>query len=445
MVSGNRRLAAIAIFATAAAALIPAAASAAPAVTGTFKVAGIGTNNKDVAGPDGNIWVTLEGKEENVARVTPTGEVKEFKLGLEGTTGIAVGPEGKLWVTAKEAVASFETKDPENTKAKTEITAVKADDSAIVTGPEHKMWVATEGKVLRFPAVIPVVAEEVPVAGLTPHDIDSVGGTVAVADGLEPRIITFTTTFVPHEIKFGAEGGSQGLAIAPTGQIGFSDPGANPEQIGLVTPPAAATTQEQLGDPFGVAYGEDGAFWFAQFNDGEVVRLSSTGQKTFVGGLPKMSARQITTGPGHTLWVTLVAIGEEGVARISGVEPPPVVVTPPPVSVTPPPVPNTKLGKAPKHKVTASGKRTSVSFRFSSPTAGTKFECALTKALKGKKAKRPHFAGCASPKNYRLSLGNYRFQVRAVGASGPDASPAGYSFRIVAAKPAGHHRHGKAA
>ncbi len=346
-------------------------------------------------------------------------------------------------MVGKEAVTSFPPSEPEKTPPPTPISipTITAFYS-IVTGPEHKLWVATSGRVIRFFPATPNMREEVLIPGLAPHDIDSVGSTVAVADGGEPRIVTFNGASEFKEIKFGEIGGSQGLAIAPTGQIGFSDPGVNPEQIGLVTPPSPAQLQEQEGDPFGVAFGDDGAFWFAQFNDGEVVRLSTTGQKTFVGGLPKMSARQITTGPGHTLWVTLVKENEEGVARITGVEPPVVVVPPPPVVSPPPPVaPQTKLGKGPKHKIVATGKRTKVSFQFSSTTAGAKFECALTKAVKGKKAKRPSFAGCLSPKVLKLSLGSYRFQVRAVNVTVADATPAAFNFRIVAAKPRHHRRH----
>jgi hypothetical protein len=383
--------------------------------------------------------VTLGGSEENVARVTPTGEVKEFKLGLEGTTGIAVGPEGELWVTAKEAVASFEPKDPEGSVVKTANTAVKAEGSAIVAGPERKMWVATEGKVLRFLPATPAIQEEALIARLAPHDIDSVGSTVAVADGGAPRIITLTTAFEPHEIKYGVTGGSQGLAIAPTGQIGFSDPGANPEELGLVTPPSPAQLQEQLGDPFGVAYGEDGAFWFAQFNDGGVVRLATTGQKSFVGGLPKMSARQIAPGPNHTLWVTLVKENEEGLARISGLEPPvPTTTTTTPANVVPVPagpVPDTKLGKHPKQVVKAAGKKVTVKFAFFSTVTGSTFQCELVErgAGKGKKAKASAFKSCRSPKVLRLAPGRYRFTVRAVADGVIDGSPIESSFRVVSA------------
>jgi streptogramin lyase len=420
------------------AALSPSSAAAAPAVTGTFPVAGLETNSKIAAGAEGDIWTTLGGNTVNVARVTPAGAVTEYELGLEAASGITAGPEGKIWVTADKAVADFTPSNPEGTVVKTAAPEIETFDS-IVTGPDGKIWVATENLVLRFAPGTPSLRETKPVPGLDPHDIDVVGGSVAVADGGAPRIVVLDTGLHVTEYSYGAAGGSQGLAGSPSGQIAFSDPGATPEQIGLITPPTPALTLEQVGDPFGVAYGADQAFWFAQFNNGELVRLTATGQRSFLGGLPKESPRQITAGPGNTLWVTLVKTGEEGVARISGLEPPPAVVTPPtPTPVTPAPAPEshpappqTELVKGAKGKLKATGKHTRVSFRFTSPTAGATFQCALTKASKAKRKTAPRFTSCRSPKSYALAPGAYEFSVRAVGPGGADPSPATSAFRIA--------------
>src|SRR5206468_9458688 len=75
------------------------ATAAAPVVSGTFPLASeIDSNNKIVAGPDGNVWLTVGGGND-VAKVTPTGQVEEFDLSeISGTNGIAVGPDGNLWV-----------------------------------------------------------------------------------------------------------------------------------------------------------------------------------------------------------------------------------------------------------------------------------------------------------------------------------------------------------
>lgn len=426
--STARRVAAV-VLAAAFALVFVSSAAAVPAVNGVFKVPGIETNNKIVAGPDGNMWATVAGETNNVARITPAGEVKEFELKLKGASGIAVGPEGNLWVTETEGVASFSPSNPVGTVKPTSIPAIKLFHS-IVAGPDGKMWVATVEKVLRFSPLTPSLPEEKAIPELNPRDIDVSGGLVAVADFGKPRLITLTTAadFGVKEISIAVAGGSQGLAGGPGGQIAFSDPGATPEQVGLVTPPNPPQSSELLGDPFGVALGADGAFWIAQFAQGGVTRLTSTGAKTFLGGLPKESPRQIAPGPGNTLWVTLEKAGEEGVARISGLEPPVIPIT------APAPAPDTKIAKGPKKIVKTTGKRAKVKFRFTSTTAGATFQCALTKVKKvkkGKKAAKPQFKGCKSPKSYNLKPGRYRFSVRAVSAGVVDPSAATRSFRVV--------------
>ena len=91
--------------------------------------------------------------------------------------------------------------------------------------------------------------------------------------------MTLTTAgVVQPDFVIGHEGvgASQGVAGAPTGQIAFSDPGASPESIGLITPPNPAQEFERDGDPFGVAYGSDGAFWIPLFG-GATARPGSRG------------------------------------------------------------------------------------------------------------------------------------------------------------------------
>jgi hypothetical protein len=63
--------------------------------------------------------------------------------------------------------------------------------------------------------------------------------------------------------------------------------------------------------------------------------------------------------------------------------------------------------------------------------AGADFDCRLQRIGKrGAHSPAPApFKPCASPRTYRhLAHGRYRFQVRAVNASGPDRSPAGKRF-----------------
>jgi hypothetical protein len=88
--------------------------------------------------------------------------------------------------------------------------------------------------------------------------------------------------------------------------------------------------------------------------------------------------------------------------------------------------PNTKLaGKKidrKHHKAT---------FKFRAVGSATHFQCALIKRKKGRKQPKAKFSACKSPKTYaRLKKGSYVFQVRAIGATGPDKTPASTTFRM---------------
>lgn len=421
--------------------LAAASASAAPAITGTFALGSeIDANNKIVAGPDGNVWLTVGGGND-VAKVTPSGQVEEFDLpGISGTNGIAAGPDGNLWVPTINAVTRFAPGDPVGS-AQTFTVNLINNDGQIVTGPDGLLWVASQNSVVRFSAANPEGAQAVTLEGeLAPKDIEVAGPLVVVADQSGGnRVVTFSTAGTQKD--FTIDGPSQGVAGGPDGQIAFSAPLATPEKAGLISPPNPAQSFELLGDPFGVTFGGDGAYWIVQSTFGQLARVTADGQLTFpITGLPLQSARQITAGPGGTLWVTLTKNEAEGiesaVVRISGVEPPP----PPPPSGTgtsstgvgnqpPPSAPETTLAKGRKTFKTK-GKNARVKFRFASSTAGAAFECALRKKRKG--GLTPiKYKGCKSPKTYKLVPGKYVFLVRAVKDGRVDGSPASRAFKVI--------------
>ena len=414
--------------------LLPAGASGAPAIDGVFPLGSeVETNDKIVAGPDGNVWLTVQSLTKDVARVTPSGQVEEFDIeGIESASGIAPGPDGSIWITDVEKAARFAPGDPEGSDQSFTVAGIGAGGQ-IVAGPDGLMWVASNNQLVHFSPGDPTGSvKPVTVDGeMSPKDIDVAGSLVVIADASAGnRIVTFTADGSQKDFAIG--GGSQGVGGSPNGQIAFSAPGASPEESGLISPPSAAKSFELLGDPFGVDLGNDGAFWIVQFMVGQLVRVTTDGQVSFLPGLPTESARQITAGPGNTLWVTLQKNEAKGVvasvARVTGVEPPATNPPPPPAAA-----PQTKIGKGPKKVVKTRKKKAKVKFAFSSPTAGATFQCSLTK-LKGKKTKAAPFKGCKSPKRYKLVPGRYRFQVRAVSGGVPDPTPAVRKFKIVRVK-----------
>jgi len=417
----------------------PSSALAAPSITGTFPLGfEIGTNNKIVAGPDGNIWLTVEDLTNDVARVTPAGQVQGFDIeGINGASGIAVGPDGNLWVTDVEKAAKFAPGDPEGTDKSFTVAGIGAGGQ-VVTGPDGLMWVASNNQLVHFATGDPTnTVQPVTVNGeLSPKDIDVAGSLIVIAEGGGGnRIVTFTTGGTQKDFAIG--GASQGVAGGPGGQIAFTAPGATPEESGLIAPPNPAASFELLGDPFGVTFGSDGAYWIVQFAPGQLARVTTGGAVTFLPGLPVESARQIAAGPGNTLWVTLTKNEAKGVApsvvRISGVEaesaqPQP---QPQPQPRPTPPALNTKITKSPKSVISTRKKRAKVKFKFtSSLISDVPFQCSLTK-LQGKKTKAATFSACKSPKVYKLRPGSYRFLVRAVNGGVPDPSPAVGKFKIV--------------
>jgi hypothetical protein len=430
-------------------------ALAAPALTGTFELGTkITGNNKLVAGPDGNVWFTLSGKK--VGKISPAGIVQIYELsGIENAIGISVGPEKRIWIVAKGKATSFLPADPEGTEEDFESALIK-DEPNIVLGPDSKFWVASSEAVMNFsPGNFNGTAAPVTLEGmLSPKDIDVAGSRIAISDNFnnpmteKGRIVTYNAAGEQKDVEI--PGGSQGLAGSSSGQIAFSAALATPEQAGLVTPPAPYSSFELLGDPFGVALGSDGAFWIVDFNFGGLTRVTTTGQTSFLGGMPTFTARQIAAGPGNTLWVTLPDEGGEvgnksAIARISGVDPPvvtpPSTTNPPPPTTKPaPPVPETTLGKGAKKIVKVAAGKATVKFTFSSSVAGSTFQCANVKLPTGKPAKgkkrkvpQPNFAGCSSPKVLKLGPGKYRFAVRAVAGGITDATPAQYGFKVVRA------------
>ncbi len=410
-------------------------ALAAPVVDGHFPIPPIdASNTKIVAGPDGNMWLPVDDGANDVARIEPGGAVTEFELnGIENPSGIAVGPEGLLWVTAINKVASFSPGDPKGTSQAFTIATVTANNP-IVAGPDGQMWVAASENVVHFPPSDPGKAGAFPVPNLAPKDIDVAGSLLVIADSNNGRLVTMTTAGAPQEYPLlGTTTTSQGVAGAPDGQVAFSKSDGT-EGLGLLTPPGTPTAVEMPGDPFGVARGPDGAFWVAMSAADNVERLTPGGTATPLNGFPaKFFPRQIAPGPGGRLWVTMEIPGENvyEVARISGVEPEPPAIAPIGIGSPGAAVPETKIVKRPKGKVRTHRARAKIVFRFRSPAAGARFECALVRLRKKRKAPRPRFRACRSPKKLRLRPGRYRFLVRAVSDGLSDATPARAAFRVV--------------
>jgi streptogramin lyase len=310
--------------------LAAGSAQAAPSITGTSDLSQ--TPGEIAAGPDGNIWVALTAMDPDFAKITPAGGVTEYTATdptISNLKGITAGPDGNMWATMSGAVVKFSTADP--------TAAVKTPNANIVgperitTGPGGILWTASADKVFRFSPATPATPDMTTVPGLNAHGITAgTDGNMYVADGNMPgRVIKVTTAGIATPINTPVTGMVQEVAAGPNGQIAYSNPGSNPESMGLMNAGVMlpAIPFPTPPDPFGITFGQDGAYWIAQFATENIGRLTTDGVYTTLGSFPALSGpRHITTGPDHTLWLTLET--SKKVARVSGVDNP---VTPTPV------------------------------------------------------------------------------------------------------------------
>ncbi len=314
-------------------------AVAAPAITGEFDIPGGAVPGQLTQGPDGNVWVALNGGgTDRVARITPEGVVTGFAISaMAGApTGLTTGPDGNLWATVSGGVVRFPTATPDTGDVFFPVAAI-TDPRRIVAGPDGNLWTGSSDKVLRItPAG---VATPTTVTGLSARGIAAgTDGRMHVVDSLGGRIVSLSVTDPSVQTPTTLGGMPQEVATGPGGLVAFGNPGAAPQHVGRFTVGAAVATTDVPGsDPFGVTYANDGAFWFAQFATSTVSRMATDGTVTVLPGLSAASgARWITAGPGDTLWVSLET--SKKVARITGVSAPPPVVTPPaPAPVVPSP------------------------------------------------------------------------------------------------------------
>ena len=418
------RAVAVVLAVAVATALMVEQASAAPVVDGEFSITnGVGTDNDIVEGPDGNMWVTLEGTQgtNGVARITPAGNVTEFPL-ANTSYGIAVGPDDNLWVSTTIGVIKVPPENPDNP---TPYDVGLTDGRGIVAGPDGKMWVAGKDQLVSFGVANPEGTDvSTTIPNLAPHGM-SVGsdGLLWIADG-NGRVISATAeavpTITPHDIQITGAGGAQDVAGGPNGQVAYAAPTTDPQSVGRINPGGdPLKTELTNSDPFGVTFAPDGAYWVARSQTNDLLRLTPDGKTTMLTGFAAsggVGPRKIATGPNNTLWVTLDT--PEKVARVTGVRP---------AAKNP----STEIDRTPDRKLEAKGRKgkAKARFKFSSSAAKASFECSLRP-----KAKKPRFKDCESPAVYKLRPGKYRFAVRAVLAAKRDKTPATFTFKVVRKK-----------
>jgi streptogramin lyase len=402
------------------------AAQADPAVAGEFALpAGstVGSNNEIVAGPDGNLWITTE--QNSIVRMAPDGTAQAFLPGgmTQPATGITVGPDGKLYGAQGDRFIVIDPANPNN--ANQQLVAGLTGAQGITAGADGNVWLAGTNAIVKIPPATPTLPVSTSVALGTPKGMTTgTDGLLWIADG-GGSIKSVDTANPAVATSYATGGGPQDVAAGPNAQVGYANPTSSPQTVGLLSPGGSPQPfQLENTDPFGIIFGQDGAYWVARSQGNDLLRMTTSGQITFLTGFQPsggVGPRKIATGPDNTLWVTLDT--PEKVAKVTGVTAP--VVTPPPPPGT---APETTIDKAPDGKVAAkkSSGKAKVKFKFSATGTAPSFECTLTK-----KGKDPKTTACTSPTKYELKPGKYKFAVVATADGLVDESPATAKVKVV--------------
>ena len=321
-------------------------ASAAPTLDGVYPLSGAPA--QATTSPDGTAWFILSGSSngKELAGVTPAGVVTEYDVNasaLEDVVAVNAGGGPRLWFSGSSngSPGLIEFDPATQTTTPHSVAGLSAPrgitySTSFTTG-QVSFWIgdgggaglfevtATGAKTSRTPN--PVVDD----VGTTPPTV--VGNMRGLATGVDGKIwwadfsngairsmSTFQSSAQVTSVAVG--GGPQEVLAGRPGEIAFTSP---PGTVGRIRGATVIPVNVPGTDPFGIAYGNDGAYYFAQFAASKLLRMASDGALSDVP-LPGQPRYLTSSVDGKTLFVGLENTHQ--IARIVGVEPPPASTTP---------------------------------------------------------------------------------------------------------------------
>lgn len=225
-----------------------------------------------IQGPDGNLWF-VEQDASNVARVTPSGEITEYRTPtFSFPLDITAGPDGNVWFS-EGAVGQIAFITPDGHIEEILFDSLGAA-GGIVTGPDGNIWFT-----------------------------DLIGNSVWRLD-LATRVLTSFPVPTP-------DSSPSDITVGSDGNLWFVE---GIGKIGRITPEGVITEfGSGLSLPFSIATGPDGNVWFTERFVPEIGKITPNGDFTFYP-IPA-SAEQIAPGPGDNLIYT--EFGPSKIAKIT--------------------------------------------------------------------------------------------------------------------------------
>jgi virginiamycin B lyase len=296
----------IAIVASLAVALGATLSAAQAAPVGALKQFRVPTDNSQprhiAVGSDGNLWFT-EGNEvftpgpdpdgggtfhRNVGRITPTGEINEFRIedGIGPTqcfcllNDIVQGPDGVLYfttnnpglgrITTRGDILPFVAPE-DNTSANGSGIAAHGDDIWYADSNNDSLWRydTTSGSFTQFPVPEPsdVAVNDQGIVWFAATSDKAIGR-------LDPA--TGNATLTPTVNLF-----PRGITVAADGDVWFSAR-FDPQGVGRLDLTTGTVTEFPLTNvgPQDIAASPDGSVWFTQTTKGNIARITDAGVVT---------------------------------------------------------------------------------------------------------------------------------------------------------------------
>jgi streptogramin lyase len=280
------------------------------------------------SGPDGNLWLS-DMSRSSIIRMTPIGEVTEFKV---SAFGITAGPDGNLWFTSGGQIGRM---SPDGGTLAWFPLQIGVYPVGIVSGPDGNLWFTEYGHGFVLNGVLPwptAIGKVTPGGTMTEYPGEQAAGIIigpdrnlwftsnplerATLQGALSHITTNPSINPPVAITLGPDGNV--WFAAPTDDV-FNDVVG---YVGKITPAGAATPYAlpmSHAYPVDIISGPDGNLWFTEMKANKIGRITPQGVITeFPVPTPDAGPAAICVGPDGNIWFTESNAAKVGRLALSG-------------------------------------------------------------------------------------------------------------------------------
>jgi virginiamycin B lyase len=268
------------------------------------------------AGPDGNIWFTVNNGtiKNEIGKSSTSGSITTYSIGglMQQRTpyDITSGTDGNLWFTELDPAATSGSAIGKITTGGTitefALPTSGANPHGIVSGPNGALWFTESGgnKIGEITTAGTITEYSIPTSSSAPEEI-TVGpdGNLYFTEkgGNKIGVMTPTGTFTEYTIPT-TGGNPYGITEGPDGNMWFTENGV--AKVGRMTLGGTFTEWATNSTNYSIIAGPDGNLWFAD-SGGAIDRISPTGiLARFPDGTTPILPLHVTVGPDKNVWFT---------------------------------------------------------------------------------------------------------------------------------------------